>query len=87
MNPFEEMTKAVTIRHSDRIKKLCSPLFESSPINYFGYCQIKNTGEYTYLGSAVAWSEYFAAEKLYLDFPLLPPSKFLKYRVIPLGNV
>lgn len=84
---FEDMTRAVTTRYNDRIKKFCAPLFECFPINFFGYCQIKYSGAYTYAGSDIFWSEYFASEKLYKEFPYYRDPKFLRVGVYPLGMV
>ncbi len=70
------MTQAVTCRYSDRIKKACAPLFDLFPLSHFGYCKITNSGDFSYFGTHVAWSEYFAAEKLYLNFPFYRHPKY-----------
>ena len=78
MTTFEEMTRAVTCRFSDRIAKACKPLLSAFSLSHFGYCKITNDGNFSYLGSHVGWSEYFAAEKLYIDFPYYRHPKYFK---------
>ncbi len=70
------MTQAVTCRHSDKIKKACAPLVDLFHLSHFGYCKLSSSGEFAYIGSNVAWSEYFADKELYLDFPYYRNPKF-----------
>jgi DNA-binding CsgD family transcriptional regulator len=78
MYSFEELTYSITCRYSDRIKKACAPLFEYFHLSHFGYFKITEDGGYRYFGSHVEWSEYFAAEKLYMYFPYYRHPKLLQ---------
>lgn len=62
---FAELIRAVSGVHNTRIKKSCEVLFRNLKITEFYYYKIGNAGQFTLLGSNVAWGEYVAAEKLY----------------------
>lgn len=76
MGSFQDMTQAVTCRYQDKIKNECAPLFEHFRLSHFGYCKLTNSGDFSYVGTHVAWSEYFAAEKLYRNFPYYRHPKY-----------
>lgn len=71
MSPFESLTELITCRFHKKIKKACAPLFDYFNLSDFWYYRITNSGHTTYLASHDTWSEFFAEEKFYLNFPLL----------------
>lgn len=81
MSAFLDMTHAVTSRYHEKIKKSLAYLFNLFKLSNFGYYKITNSGEYTYFGTHVGWSEYFAAEKLYETFPYYRHPKYAQIGV------
>lgn len=69
MDAFKEMTKAVTLRYSENIRKKYSNFFHKLNINNFWHFKTTNEGKYYYFGTNSECSEYFSENKFYLDYP------------------
>lgn len=78
MSSYLQLVYAITTRNSDKIKKLCAPLFETFNLNQFWYSKITIDGHHTFVDSHVGWCEYFASEKLYLKYDYLRHPKFIQ---------
>ena len=87
MAAFDDLTRSVTCRYNDLIKNACMPLLEYFNLSLFSYFKIKNSGSYTFLGSHAAWSEYFAAEKLYFNFPYYRHPMYTREGIFTLMNI
>jgi len=87
MAAFDDLTRSVTCRYNDRIKRACSPLLEYFNLSLFAYFKIKDSGSYTFLGNHASWSEYYAAEKLYFNFPYYRHPKYSREGVFTLMNI
>lgn len=69
MCPYNEMTKAISGKYHDKIKKSCSKLFECFNLQQFYYCKIYNDGTFYNLDSDVHATEVVCAKRLHLNFP------------------
>jgi DNA-binding CsgD family transcriptional regulator len=78
MTVFDEMTRAVTCKYNDQIRRGCSTLFELLGLNNFWYYKLTESGGYSYLGSDAPYSEYYSAKKFYLNFPFYRHPRFFK---------
>ncbi|MBX7066767.1 MAG: helix-turn-helix transcriptional regulator [Parachlamydiales bacterium] len=80
MSPFQDMTRAVTVRYNDKVKKFCSPLFDYFNLNQFYYVKITNDGCLYSVDSHPMFAEYWAAE--YCDkYSLYRHPKFFRSEV------
>ncbi len=87
MTDFKELTKAVTIRHNDKIKKACYTIFKELNLNNFWHYKISNKGEYYYLGSNAEISEFFAEMKYYIDYPYYRHPRFFRSGISYMNSV
>lgn len=62
MSLYQDMTRAVTVRYNDKVKKFCSPLFDYFNLNQFYYVKITNDGCLYSVDSHPMFAEYWAAE-------------------------
>jgi hypothetical protein len=72
MNPFHEMLRKVTSSpYHDKLARLGEPLQAYLGINHFWYYQITTEGNYAFLGSHTAWTEYCFDSPSLESFPCL----------------
>lgn len=72
MKVFHEMLQKITSSpNHDQMVRFCKPLDEYFGINHFWYYRISNSGDYAYLGSHTAWTEYCFTEGLTGSFSCL----------------
>ena len=72
MKSFHEMLRKVT--HSpyyDQMLRFAQPLHDHLGINHFWYYRITSSGDYSYLGTHAAWSEFCFDRSLSASFPCL----------------
>ncbi len=81
MSIYEDMIQAVTVKHSDLIKGICTPLCDSLKLSKFWYYKIQDDGSYFGFGNDASWNEYYASERLFLKNPFMRHPKFLKERI------
>lgn len=65
------LQKITSSREHDQMVRFCKPLNDHFGINHFWYYRISNSGDYCYLGSHTAWTEYCYAEGLTGSFSCL----------------
>lgn len=59
MKAFHElMSKIISSREHDKMRKFVAPLNDHFGINHFWYYKITDSGLYTYVGSHTPWSEF-----------------------------
>jgi DNA-binding CsgD family transcriptional regulator len=78
MSAYVDMVKAVTVRHHDKIKKICEPLFTCLNLCHFWYYKLTNKGYLSFLGYNAEWGECFAGEQLYLKYPFCRHPDFFR---------
>lgn len=71
MNALYDITKRVTCKYSNQIKKACLPLQESFQLSDVWYFKTLNSGYGSYFSSHPEWSEFFASQDFFLNFPLI----------------
>jgi len=84
---YLNMIDSVTFQYSDRIKKATSALMDCYNINEFYYFKVNSNGDFGFLGSYLAWNEYFVANHLYLNIPYYRHPKFILSGIIPLPQI
>lgn len=74
---FNDMFRRYSVCCNEKLIKLLKPLEEYLAVKHFCYYKITNQGRYHFIGSHLPYTEYFYAEKLYLDCPyLLHPDNY-----------
>lgn len=72
MNDYQKnFKKIVASTEFGRAKRFISSLESYLGVNHFWYYSISNTGEYSYLGSHVGWSEFCFEQNLLVPFTCL----------------
>lgn len=72
MKCFHEMLRRVTSSpYHDRMLRFAAPLNDHFGINHFWYYKITFSGNYCYLGSHSAWSEFCFEKAMVSQFPCL----------------
>ena len=71
MQDLHELVAKYTIKHQQKIKKICAPLKEHLNISGFTYYTIEEDGSYVLLSTVVDQIDFFYKNKLYLDNPFL----------------
>jgi DNA-binding CsgD family transcriptional regulator len=51
--------------------RYCTPLHDAFGVNYFWYFKITHSGDYSYIGTHVDWSEWSFEHDMIKNFPLL----------------
>ncbi len=69
MTSYSAMIKAITLKFSNQIDKAARILYDCLNVNQFYYCKITEEGLYSSFDSNALWADYFASEKLYLNYP------------------
>ncbi len=69
MSSYEEITRAVSCKFNDQIKKACEPIFEYFNLNYFCYFRLTRSGQFSYFSNNISWNEYFGDKKFHLLNP------------------
>lgn len=72
------MIQAVTVKHHNKIKKACAPLFKFLNLNEFWYYKIWESGEKVYFGSNPEWSEYYVSNHYNFHSPVNCHPKFYR---------
>lgn len=71
MQDLHELVTKYTIKHQQKIKKICAPLKEHLNICGFTYYTIEEDGSYVFLSTIVDQVDFFYKNKFYLDHPFL----------------
>lgn len=72
MNDYQKMFKKIIVSSPfDQAKRFVGPLEKYLGINHFWYYFISNTGDYSYFGSHVDWSEFCFEQNLLVPFACL----------------
>jgi len=69
MTSYSDLTRAVTCKFNDQIKRSCRPLFEYFNLNYFCFVSINCSGGYSYFANNIDWSEYYGSNEFHLSNP------------------
>lgn len=85
MQDLTHLIRQYTIKHDRTISSLCDPLKDAYGINCFIYYVIEDDGRYGILSSHPANTDYYYAEKLYLNNPFLVHPELLRsgYALVP----
>lgn len=86
MNSYLEMIQGISTRYSDKIKSVTDNFCGYFQIGQLWYNRVDNKGSLESLSNHPAWTEYFAAEKLYERCPLLRHSKYVKEGITVLND-
>lgn len=78
MSRYRDMIECGTVRHSNRVKKFCDPLFECFNLNQFYYVKITDNGSMYSLDSHLPFIDYWASEKWKLSYPFYRHPRFIK---------
>lgn len=87
MSSYFEMVQAITTRYSDKIKYATREFCDYFHVNQLWHNRVDNKGFLESISNHPAWTEYFAAEKLYKKCPLLRHSKYVKEGLTILNDV
>ncbi|MBX7066074.1 MAG: helix-turn-helix transcriptional regulator [Parachlamydiales bacterium] len=78
MDPHWKMVQAITVKHNNKIKKACSPIFEAFNLNELWYYKILENGDKIYFGSNPEWSEFYVSNNFDLFSPVNCHPKFYR---------
>lgn len=67
----------ISLKHSQKIKKLCEPLFTHFGINYFWYSRTTANGDFISVGSNPKFHEFYFYQKLFKCSPFFRKFDFI----------
>lgn len=77
MSSYLDMVHAITVKHSDKIKRETSHFCEYFHIAQLWHNRVDDRGYLQGISNHPSWTEYFASEKLYEKCHLLRHSKYV----------
>ena len=77
---LNELIKRYTIKHDQRIKKICAPLKDYLGISTFAYYTIEQDGRFAIISNYPEQLDFFYSEKLYLNCPCIHPPAIDAFR-------
>lgn len=78
MNDSNLMIRKFTIRYSDKIKKICEPLYRYFRINSFWHSNTNAAGKHFTIGSNPEFHDFYYSSKLYLHSPFFRHADLVK---------
>lgn len=87
MNEFQKMLQKVTASpYFDQMRRSVTPLYDHLSVNHFWYYRISNTGNYSFIGSNIPWSEYCFNSNLLKSFTCLRHPSLLRTGLFLMKN-
>lgn len=78
MDTVNEMVENLTIKHSDKLRRVCEPLNRYFGINHFFFTKTMSNGQFFSIGSNPSFQEYYYTEKKFIWNPLNVDPKLVK---------